>query len=938
MSTGATFCGTLSDSPKPHSMEARMDQDKDGPLREDIRQLGRLLGDTVREQRGEASFALVERIRQLSVRFHRDDDEAARAGLESTLDALSREETIDVVRAFSYFSHLANIAEDQHHIRRTRAHLIGGSAPRAGSLSHAIERVFSDGASADDLGAFFGNALVSPVLTAHPTEVQRKSILNCQTAIARLLDERDRMTLTPEEAEASDAALRRAVLTLWQTRMLRPAKLSVIDEVANGLSYFDATFLREVPRLYAKVEDTLASLHAPFADQDWPAFLQIGNWIGGDRDGNPFVTAEVLDQALLMQSTVALSFYLEELHTLGSQLSLADGLVTPSGALLALAEASVDRSPHRADEPYRRAIAGMYARLAATHLALLGKPATPPPAGNAPAYANAAALTADLDILHDSLMAHGSAPLTRGRLRQLRRAVKVFGFHLAPIDLRQNSDVHEQVVAELLHAADPAVDYLALDEDARIALLLTEIVSNRPLRSPHIVYSELAESELAILRTARAAHARYGTAALPNYIISKTDGVSDLLEVALLLKEAGILRPHEQALDMNIIPLFETIDDLRASGATMDRLFALAPYMRLLASRGHAQEVMLGYSDSNKDGGFLTSGWELYKAEVTLVEVFRKHGVRLRLFHGRGGSVGRGGGPSYEAILAQPGGAVQGQIRLTEQGEVIGAKYGNAEVGRRNLEVLVAATLQASLQADAAPAPRPEYMDAMQALSDHAFAAYRGLVYETPGFEQYFWESTVITEIAALNIGSRPASRKKSTAIEDLRAIPWVFSWAQCRLMLPGWYGFGTAVRRFLAERPDDGLALLQAMAREWAFFSTTLSNMDMVLAKSDTAIAGRYAALVSDPALREAIFPRICAEHAATIDALLAITGQRSLLEGNPLLARSIRNRFPYLDPLNHVQVELLRRHRSGAEDERIRRGIHIAINGIAAGLRNSG
>ena len=919
-------------------MDITMDQDKDLPLREDIRQLGRLLGDTVREQRGEPAFELVERIRQLSVRFHRDDDEAARVGLEATLDALSREETIDVVRAFSYFSHLANIAEDQHHIRRTRAHLIGGSAPRAGSLAHAIERVFSDGASADDLGAFFSSALISPVLTAHPTEVQRKSILNCQTAIARLLDARDRMALTPEEAEASDAALRRAVLTLWQTRMLRPTKLSVIDEVANGLSYFDSTFLREVPRLYAKVEDTLAGLHAPFAGQDWPAFVQIGNWIGGDRDGNPFVTAEVLAQAQLMQSTVALSFYLEELHTLGSQLSLADGLVTPSDALHRLAEASVDRSPHRADEPYRRAIAGMYARLAATHQALLGKPATPPPAGEAPAYADAAALTADLDILHDSLLAHGSAPLTQGRLRQLRRAVKVFGFHLAPIDLRQNSDVHEQVVAELLQAADPGINYLALDEDARIALLMTEMVSTRPLRSPHITYSELTEGELAILRTARAAHLRYGTAALPNYIISKTDGVSDLLEVAVLLKEAGILRPHEQALDMNIIPLFETIDDLRASGDTMDRIFALAPYQRLLDSRGRAQEVMLGYSDSNKDGGFLTSGWELYKAEVTLVEVFRKHDVRLRLFHGRGGSVGRGGGPSYEAILAQPGGAVQGQIRLTEQGEVIGAKYGNADVGRRNLEVLVAATLQASLQADASPAPRPEYMDAMQALSDYAFEAYRGLVYETPGFEQYFWESTVITEIAALNIGSRPASRKKSTAIEDLRAIPWVFSWAQCRLMLPGWYGFGSAVRRFLAERPDDGMPLLQAMCRDWSFFSTTLSNMDMVLAKSDTAIAGRYAALVSDADLREAIFPRICAEHAATIDALLAITGQQALLDGNPLLARSIRNRFPYLDPLNHVQVELLRRHRNGAEDERIRRGIHIAINGIAAGLRNSG
>jgi phosphoenolpyruvate carboxylase len=386
------------------------------------------------------------------------------------------------------------------------------------------------------------------------------------------------------------------------------------------------------------------------------------------------------------------------------------------------------------------------------------------------------------------------------------------------------------------------------------------------------------------------------------------------------------------------VPLFETIGDLENAAGVMERLFSLPIYRNLLAARDQTQEVMLGYSDSNKDGGFLTSGWALYKAEGELVATFARHGVRLRLFHGRGGSVGRGGGPSYQAILAQPDGAVQGQIRLTEQGEVIGAKYGNPEVGRRNLEVLVAATLETSLRpAGAEPTP-PAFMDAMQALSDAAFTAYRGLVYDTEGFERYFWESTVISEIAALNIGSRPASRKKSTAIEDLRAIPWVFSWSQCRVMLPGWYGFGSAVQAFLARHPQDGLALLQRMHREWSFFATLLSNMDMVLAKSDLAIASRYADLVKDVALRDAIFGRIRAEHQATVEALLQITGQRELLEANPLLKRSIRNRFPYLDPLNHVQVELLRRHREHGDDPRIRNGIHISINGIAAGLRNSG
>ena len=913
-------------------------QDKDAPLREDIRMLGRLLGDTIRDQQGEATFGLIERIRQTSVRFRRDDDHTARAELEALLDALSREQTIHVVRGFSYFSHLANIAEDQHHIRRSRVHRIAGSAPREGSLPRAMQAALKAGHTPLELAAFFDAAMISPVLTAHPTEVQRKSILNCQTDIAHLLDERDRMQLTPDESAENDEAQRRAVLTLWQTRMLRPARLSVADEVANGLSYFGSTFLNQLPRLYAAIEDQLATHDSALGALELPGFFKIGSWIGGDRDGNPFVTAEVLERTLNMQAAVALGFYLDELHALGARLSLAVGLVNASDALLALAGSSPDHSPHRNDEPYRRAITGVYARLAATHRELLGVEPARHPVAPAAAYAGPDAFVRDLDTIHLSLVANGSAALARGRLRQLRRAARVFGFHLAPLDLRQNSDVFERVVAELLALAQPGTDYLALDEASRIELLLTEIATARPLASPHVRYSDESESELAIFRAARRAHGRFGVAVLPNFIISKTDSVSDLLELALLLKEAGILRPHERALDANIIPLFETIEDLENAPAIMDALFSLPGYARLLDARDRTQEVMLGYSDSNKDGGFLTSGWSLYKAEIGLVDTFARHGVRLRLFHGRGGSVGRGGGPSYQAILAQPGGAVQGQIRLTEQGEVIAAKYGNPEVGLRNLEVLVAATLEASLLSGRAPAPRGEFLDAMQALSDTAFRAYRGLVYETEGFERYFWESTVISEIAELNIGSRPASRKKSTRIEDLRAIPWVFSWSQCRLMLPGWFGFGTAVKDWLAAHPEDGLERLRTMNREWSFFATLLSNMDMVLAKSDLAIASRYAKLVKDDALREQIFARIRTEWHDTVDALLAITGQRELLDGNPLLKRSIRNRFPYLDPLNHVQVELLRRHREAHDDERIRLGIHISINGIAAGLRNSG
>ncbi len=913
------------------------DTDKDTPLRDDVRMLGRVLGNTVRNQEGNEVFELIEKIRQTSIRFHRDDDLEARQALETMLQALEHDESLNVVRAFSFFSLLANIAEDQHHIRRTRAHLCAGSAPREGSMAHALNLATQAGISEEQLRQFFDDAQIRPVLTAHPTEVQRRSILKCQLRIAQLLDARDRIQLTPEELAENDEALQRNVLLLWETRMLRLTKLSVADEIANGLSYYNYTFLRELPRLYARIEDMLAD-RFDTREVSLQAFLRMGSWIGGDRDGNPFVTADVLRQALKMQAQVVFSYYLEELNRQASGLSLSTSLVDVSPALLELANRSVYRSAHTEDEPYRRAMRGIYARVWATAQRLGLQPSGRLPAGEAEAYPDAEAFVADLEIIRESILNHCSLALAHGALRNLQRAVQVFGFFLAAIDVRQNSDVHERTVAELLEAAHPGTQYLSLDEEGRIELLLRELATPRPLASPALRYSDETESELAIFRAVAEAHRTYGSCCVQNAIISKTDGVSDMLELAVLLKEVGLLRPHEQKLDVNIIPLFETIGDLQNAAAAMDRIFSLPQYRHLLASRSEAQEVMLGYSDSNKDGGFLTSGWELYKAEIQLIEVFRKHGVRLRLFHGRGGSVGRGGGPSYQAILAQPGGAVQAQIRLTEQGEVIASKYSNPEVGRRNLEVLAAATMEATLLAHPHAAPRPEYLAAMDELSDLAFKAYRNLVYETPGFEKYFWESTVISEIANLNIGSRPASRKKSTSIEDLRAIPWVFSWAQSRVMLPGWFGFGSAVKGYLAKHGEAGMKLLQDMCQEWSFFASQLGNMDMVLAKSDLAIASRYAELVQDVALRETIFPRIKSEWESTVEVLLAITGQRELGDGNPLLQRSIRNRLPYLNPLNHVQVELLQRYRQGSVDDRVRRGILLSINGVAAGLRNSG
>ena len=899
--------------------------DKDLPLREDIRVLGRLLGEVLREQSGEDMYDLVETIRQTSVQFARERDDEAGHQMAGLLNDFSAQNAVFVVRAFSQFLHLANIAEDQHHIRRNREHEIAGSKPRDGTLIHALDRLDQAGIGGEVLADVIGDMQVTPVLTAHPTEVQRKSVLTLHRKLAVLLGERDR-DLTPSEAGENEAELYAAILTLWQTRFLRPQRLTVADEVRNGISYFQDTFFHQLPRLYEHFQSVLAD-HG-IAGVELPPFFRIGSWIGGDRDGNPFVTAPVLKEAIALQSAAAFAHYRESVSQLGVELPLSLQMISVSDELLALAEQSTDTNPHRQDEPYRRALGVVLDRLKDTEGALFGKDG---PA----AYDSAEAFRQDLAILQTSLAAHGGQRLATRRLKRLIQAVRIFGFHLAPIDLRQNSDVHERSVAELLKVAGRCGDYASLDEEAKIALLAEELASPRPLYAAHLTYGEETAGELALFFTAADIRRRFGPEALPNCIVSKTAGVSDLLEIAVMLKETGLL---QGTVLPNVIPLFETIADLRSAPESMKRLLDLPVYRALLNRKHPTQEVMLGYSDSNKDGGFLTSGWELYRAEVALAKLFAEKGVKLRLFHGRGGTVGRGGGPAYQAILAQPAGVVSGQIRLTEQGEVIASKYGSPDIGRRNLEVLAAATLEATLIDDENRVePVEPFFPVMERLSELAFGAYRDLVYETEGFETYFRQSTPLAEISTLNIGSRPSSRTKSTKIEDLRAIPWVFSWSQCRLMLPGWYGFGSAVEAWLKEQPD-GLAVLQRMYKAWPFFRALLSNMDMVLSKSDLGIASRYAELVEDEKLRGEIFARISQEWERTTRHLLVISGRDQLLADNPLLARSLRNRLPYMDPLNHLQVELLRRFRAGTTDDSVRQGIMLAINGLAAGLRNSG
>ncbi len=909
---------------------------KDMPLREDVRLLGRILGDTLREQEGDETFDLVENVRRCAVLFRKTQDERDRNQLEKILNALSPRDTLSVVRAFSYFSQLSNIAEDLHHNRRRRAHLNAGSPPQEGSVQLALDRLQKKNISAETMQAFLNKAMISPVLTAHPTEVQRKSILDCQLIIASLLSDRDRINMTPDELADNEEALRRFVLILWHTRMLRTSKLTVPDEIKNGLAYYRYTFLSEIPKIYASLAKQIEThfgkrLHIP-------PFLRIGSWIGGDRDGNPFVTHPVMMDAVMRHSATALEYYLTETHLLSIRLSLSTRLVKTSQALEELSASSPDRAVSREDEPYRRALIAIYSRLAAT-AGHLGHPikhlhAVSP---HAKPYTEAQEYMADLDIIIDSLEQHSALHLAHGRIACLRRAVEVFGFHLAPLDMRQHSSVHEQVVHELFLKMGNT-SYLKLNEAERRDALIAALQTAKILIDDFEKFSDIVQSELQLMRTAQKIHQRFGHAALPNYIISKTDGVSDILEVALMLQQVSLLDDC-QTLHINIIPLFETIADLRVCGVIMDELLSIPLYRQLLKSRNNTQEVMLGYSDSNKDGGYLTANWELYKAELELVKVFNKHGIELRLFHGRGGTVGRGGGPSYEAILAQPLGSVNAQIRITEQGEVIASKYADPEIGRRNLEILIAATLEATLlhphENDGATS---EHLRIVEALSLDAFATYRKLVYETAGFTDYFFAATPIKEIAELNIGSRPSSRKTSDSIEDLRAIPWVFSWSLNRVLLPGWYGFGSAVQKFIECENSAGLQQLQAMYKNWAFFRGLLSNMDMVLAKTDMGIASRYAELVADETLRHTIFSMIETEWQLTIDMLFAITGATTLLESNPTLARSLTTRTPYIDPLNHLQVGLLHRHRSGDSHHLVKRAIHLTINGIAAGLRNSG
>ena len=891
---------------------------KDAALAADAEFLKQSLFNLLHE---EASPLVVETVKLLST----SDDSAAL--IEKVLPQLDEQQTHDLTLACGLFAQILNIAEDVHHERRRQIHEEAGHNSAEGSLTETVRKLKAGKVNGKAVQQQLDNTVVTAVLTAHPTEVQRQTVLSFNRRIRTLLPQRERCT-NPEALAQLRREIDAVLLCLWQTSETRRHKLSVNDEINNGVSIFPMSFFEALPKLYRTME---RDFQTAYPGVRVPNILKIGGWIGGDRDGNPFVSAETLRFAFRRHADAVFRFYRGELDKLYRELPLSIRRVKVNDDVMALAALSPDEEIARTEEPYRRAIAYIMARAMGKARSLgLGMGCK---FGFLEPYATVEEFLTDLKKLQRSLHENGSQLLAEGRLANIIRSVSVFGFHMMPLDLRQHASKHADVVAELFQHAG-LEDYNSLNEEQKQAALLRELIHQRPLYSPFITYSDHTRHELAIFNEARKIKDEFGEDAVTQSIISNCEQPSDLLALALLLKESGLLvvengKPHSR---INIVPLFETIEALENACPVMETMFRLDWYDALLESRGNIQEIMLGYSDSNKDGGYVTSSWCLYQAELGLVELFKKYDVRMRLFHGRGGSVGRGGGPSYQAILAQPAGSVAGQIRITEQGEVITAKYADPGNAQRNLETLVAATLEASILPD----KKDPDAKLMQDLSDVSFKYYRELITH-PDFIDYFLQTSPIQEIATLNLGSRPASRKTLARIQDLRAIPWVFSWMQNRLMLPAWYGFGSAVETLCEGNPET-LAALREHAQSNPFFQAMLSNMEQVMAKTDITLAENYAGLSESPDKAKVIFGMIKEEYQRSRKALLDLLQTEELLRDNRSLARSLALRIPYLNALNGLQVAMLKRLRKEPDNPHALLMVHLTINGVAQGLRNTG
>ena len=884
-------------------------------VQEEVLILTELLEDITKNMLAPETFDKIMQLKDLSTSENYQ-------GLNKLVTSLSNEEMIYISRYFSILPLLINISEDVD-LAYEINHQNNVDQDYLGKLSTTIKMV----AEKENAAAILEQLNVVPVLTAHPTQVQRKSMLDLTNHIHTLLRKYRDVKLGLINKEKWHTDLRRYIEIIMQTDMIREKKLKVTNEITNVMEYYQSSFLNAVPRLTAEYKK-LAKEQG--IELQHPKPITMGMWIGGDRDGNPFVTAETLNKSALTQCEVIMNYYDEKIYNLYREFSLSTSIVNVSDKVREMALKSQDNSIYREKELYRRALFDIQAKMQATKTYLIEDKDVHP------RYATADEFYQDLLAIRDSLLENKGEYLISGEFVELMQAVEIFGFYLASIDMRQDSSVHEACVAELLASAGINDHYSDLSEDEKCALLLKELEEDpRILSATHAEKSELLEKELSIFKAARKLKDKLGENVIRQTIISHATSVSDMLELAIMLKEVGLV--DDQKARVQIVPLFETIEDLDHSEETMRRYFSLPLAKKWIASKDNYQEIMLGYSDSNKDGGYLSSCWTLYKAQQQLTAIGDEFGVKVTFFHGRGGTVGRGGGPTYEAITSQPLKSIKDRIRLTEQGEVIGNKYGNKDAAYYNLEMLVSAAINRMItkkKSDTNTSNRYEAI--MDQVVDRSYDIYRDLVFGNEHFYDYFFESSPIKAISSFNIGSRPAARKTITEIGGLRAIPWVFSWSQSRVMFPGWYGVGSSFKEFIDQDPDN-IEFLRDMYQNWPFFQSLLSNVDMVLSKSNMNIAFEYAKLCEDEEV-QAIYYTILDEWQLTKDVILAIEGYDELLAENSYLKDSLNYRMPYFNILNYIQLELIKRQRRGelsADEEKL---IHTTINGIATGLRNSG
>ncbi len=908
-------------------------------LKESINLLGDLLGETIIEQEGQEVFELEEEIRALAKEF-RGGDESAEEKLVSKTEQIVTDlpKMLAVLKAFAIYFQLVNLAEEQQRVRvlRNRAHQARQEEePVRESVADAIHYLHAQGKSASAVQTILDDLFIMPVFTAHPTEAKRRTVLIKLKALTKTLDRIYTKELSPEEYDHEMSLIREHIVSLWQTDETRDRQPTVMHEVGNGLYFFENTLFDLIPRIYDELERAL-KLYYPEDTFHIPIFLRYGSWIGGDRDGNPFVTVEVTEQTLRKHKALSLELYQKEVNQLHDHITMAHTRVSFSNEF----SESLDRdeqSFHEEGErirarfqlePYRQKLSFISRRLEASREA--NKHSWEHRVEDKKMYQHAEDFLADLKLIQSSLMDNKGQKLAQGRLSQLVRRVEIFGFHMATLDVRQHAEVHRAALAEIFKRYNLCADYESLSEARKIELLTKEIESPRPMVA-QLSFSESTNETIRLFRLIQQARERLGENAIRTYIISMTTSVSNMLEVLLLAKDAGLYG------QINVVPLFETVEDLHAAPEIMTRLFENKIYQKHLDVRRQHQQIMIGYSDSNKDGGFVRANWELYQAQQTLAETCNKHGMLLTIFHGRGGSIGRGGGPANRAILAQPSESVMGRIKLTEQGEVMSSRYANADIAHRHLEQLVNAVLMSTSQPSKL-AQKPAWSDAMNALGETAFNTYHELV-DHPSFIRYFHDATPIDFIGKLNIGSRPAKRKQTEGIADLRAIPWVFSWTQSRVNLPGWYGLGTALEHYLAQAGDNGIGTLKEMYKQWAFFRTMIDNAQLGLRHADMHIAKQYATLIDDSEELK-IFETLFDEHQRTEHMILKITDYEALLDNEIWLQRSIQLRNPYVDPLNFIQVALMRRLKQAPESEHqsLHNAVLLSVNGVAAGLQSTG